>query len=126
MTGFRAPDFTRVTRIMLLRLEGHALTMREKSDLAHMACEAPDDAGVTWGGSRNLVRDILGLVNHKRNRDGRTPMDDKELISALRHFLNGRHNEPLAEEISDALCNLREARMSVFKIPPEDDLKRIA
>ncbi len=127
MTGFRAPDFRHITRIMLLRLDGHALTMREKTEFLNLAFNAPNDEGVAWGPSRRAIKDLLSIINEKRRRDGRELMCLEGLKQALRLFIEGKSKDALAEEFHDALCNLREARMSVFKIlPPEDTIKRIA
>ncbi|MCI0503946.1 hypothetical protein L0Y65_04505 [Candidatus Micrarchaeota archaeon] len=127
MTTHRPKDFDRISGAMLLRMAGNSLSSGEKLTLIHLARGAWIDSGVPWGGSKKLVADILRIINDKRTRDGRPMMDEAELRDAVRALLKGKRKEPLFEELSDALSNLREEKLGIRKIKPlTDDLKRTA
>jgi hypothetical protein len=112
---------------MLLRLEGHGLETGQKLTLIRLAKDSEIDHGVSWGGSKKMVTDVLRIINDKRKRDGRPAMDENELRDAVRALLGGKRKEPLVEELSDALSNLREEKLGIRKVKPlTDDLKRIA
>jgi hypothetical protein len=113
---------------MLLRLEGHGLETGQKLTLIHLAKGSVIDQGVPWGGSKKLVADVLRIINDRRKRDERPQMDENELRDAVRALLKGARKEPLVEELSDALSNLREVKLGVRKMPPplDEGLKKIA
>ncbi len=127
MIAYRPKDFVRITAAMHVRLEGHGLLTSEKAALIHMAKGHEIDEGVPWGGSKQMVTDVLRIINDRRLRDGRPKMDEEGLRDAVRAMLKGSRKEPAVEELSDALANLREIRLGVRKMPPlHEDLKRIA
>jgi len=127
MISHRPKDFDKISSSMLLRLEGHGLLPGQKLTLIHLARGSEIDNGVPWGGSKNMVADVLRIINDKRKRDGRPPMDEIELRDAARALLKGKRKEPLVEELSDALSNLREVKLGIRKMPPlDEDLKKTA
>ncbi|MFH0884566.1 MAG: hypothetical protein V1861_02555 [Candidatus Micrarchaeota archaeon] len=128
MIAHRPKNFDRISSAMLRRLERHDLETGQKITLVNLAKGLEIDHGVRWGGSRKMVTDVLRIINDHRKRDGRPLMDEAELREAVRALLNGKRKEPLVEELSDALSNLREVKLGVRKMPPplDEDLKRIA
>jgi hypothetical protein len=85
---------------------------------------------VNWGPSARLARDLLGLINAKRKRDGMTEMSPKELKEALLCLNSGQMKDPAAEEVIDALNSAREMRLGLnrfqsYALPP-DGLQKIA
>jgi hypothetical protein len=128
MTAHRPREFTRISSNMLQRLEGIGLESGQKLTLIHLAKGSVIDQGVPWGGSKKLVADVLRIINDRRLRDGRPPMDECELRDAVRALLKGKRKEPKVEELSDALSNLREVKLGVRKMPAplDEDLKRTA
>lgn len=127
MIAHRPKDFDRISGNMLLRLEGRGLSSEQKASLIRFAKDAQLDSGVPWGAPKKVIADVLHLINDKRRRDGRPLMDEDCLRKALRALLKGMRKEPLAEELSDALSNLREVRLGVRKMPPlSEDLKKTA
>lgn len=127
MTTYRPKDFVRITAAMHVHLEGHGLKTSQKVALISMAKGHEVDQGVTWGSTKQIVTDILRIINDRRLRDGRPRMDEEGLRDAVRAMLKGKRKEPAVEELSDALSNLREVNLGVRKMPPlTDDLKRIA
>jgi|WetSurMetagenome_2_1015567.scaffolds.fasta_scaffold809677_1 hypothetical protein len=127
MTTYRPKDFVRITAAMHVRLEGHGLLTAQKAALIRIARGSEVDAGVSWGSAKQVVTDILRIINDRRLRDGRPRMDEEGLRHAVRAMLRGSRKEPAVEELSDALANLREIRLGVRKMPPlHEDLKRIA
>jgi len=127
MIAYRPKDFVRITAAMHVRLEGHGLLTSQKAALIRMAKGHEIDEGVSWGGAKQMVTDILRIINDRRLRDGRPNMDEEGLRDAVRAMLKGSRKEPAVEELSDALANLREIRLGVRKMPPlHEDLKRIA
>lgn len=127
MISHRPKDFQRVSANMLLHLEGHGLEIGQKLTLIKLAKGAAVDEGVPWGGSKGMVADIIRIINDKRTRDGRPPIDENELRESVRALLKGRRKSPAVEELSDALCNLREIRLGSRRLPPLDEgIKRTA
>jgi hypothetical protein len=127
MTFFRPKDFDKVSGAMLLVLEGRNLTTVQRKALVELARAARQDKDVPWGAPKKIVADLLSIINNRRTRDGREQMDEDALRKAIRSFFANKRKDPLVEEFTDALCNLREARLGVRKVPPlTDDFKKIA
>ncbi len=126
MTRLRAPDYQRVSSIMLLRLAPEGAQPEERSRLLRRAKESPADEGVEWGSSKATIRDVLSIINDRRKRDDRPLMDERELEGAIRAYLNGKRKDPLVEEYSDALSSLREARLGINKHPLIEGLQKTA
>jgi len=126
MMEFRPHDFERISYVMLLRLAACDMAKAERRCLAQKARHSWTDAGVPWGSANKAVSDVLKIVNDKRKRDGREPMGHDELALAIRSYLDGKRKDPLVEELTDALSNLREHRLGTNKFPLLEGLKRTA
>lgn len=127
MTSFRPKDFDKVSGAMLLVLEGRHLSGTQRKALVELARAAKRDHDVPWGAPRKIVNDLLAIINNRRRRDGRNEMDEDALKVAIRAFFAGDRKDPSVEEFTDALCNLREARLGVRRVPPlTDNFKKIA
>ncbi len=126
MSSFRPKDFERVSGAMLLILDGRRLTTSQRKALAELSRAARQDTDVPWGAPRKIVNDLLVIINSRRRRDGRNEMDEDALKVAIRAFFAGDRKDPRVEEFTDALCNLREDRLGVRKVPLTDGIKKIA
>lgn len=125
--SFRPKSFEKVTSQMLSHLEGKGLETGQKLTLISLAKGLPIDEGVPWGGSEKMVNDILHIINDKRVRDGRPLIDENGLRESVRLMMLGKRKSPAVEELSDALCNLREIRLGTRQLPPLDEgIKRTA
>ncbi|MBU0532923.1 hypothetical protein KKB44_05520 [Candidatus Micrarchaeota archaeon] len=63
-----------------------------------------------WGSVDKTIDDVLNIMNAKRGRDGRPPVALSDLHRAITSYLRDERN-PLVEEYTDALANVREMRL---------------
>ncbi|MEW6722360.1 MAG: hypothetical protein AB1324_03795 [Candidatus Micrarchaeota archaeon] len=122
---YRANDYTRVSNLMLLRLTANDIGHEERLRLIQTIRASNHDTGVPWGSPRRTIRDVLSIVNDRRARDGRPAMEETELREAISLYISGQRKNPLVEELTDALGNLREARLG-FREPLFDSLRKTA
>lgn len=121
----RAKDYRAVTNILLLRLAPADFNNEQKTDMVAEIRKHAREEEVPWGSSARLAKDLLGLINAKRKRDGMSEMTNKELKEALLCLKNRTMKDPAAEEVLDALNNAREMRLGLnrfesYALPPDD------
>jgi hypothetical protein len=124
--ALRAPDFERTCSLVRLRLRGDSISPEEKLAIVGDIRRAANDRNVQWGSSTRVISDLLAIINGRRARDERPEMDNEDLLRAIEDYLAGNRKATHVEELTDALSNLREARLGIKKVPLAEDLKKTA
>ena len=68
-----------------------------------------------WGEIGTVAEDVIRIINIGRQRHGRPNISQDELRSAITRSFSVRVDDPLVQELTFALGNVREIRLGVNK-----------
>lgn len=125
--ALRPDNFQGITRRLLLHLQGRDMVDEKRDQLIGEAVAHAKGEQVRWGRTRDVVKDVIGVINIGRRASGRPSITEGELISAIYLYHDEQRSDHRVEELTDALANVREMRLGVNKFaayPPMDDKLR--